>query len=315
MKLMRIAIVFASAIAAGVLWRERRIAIAAQNDTTTWGAVEPTWSPDGKMIAFSLFGSIWQADAGGGEARQISTSGSYHAHPVWSPRGDRIAFLKGASPRGRLPNVGGILALVDVATGAESEVKTPFPVTGTPAWSPDATRIVCALRAPEATLLYEIRVADGTATRLQAMPQGFRAMSAWIDAAWNPKREEIFFTAQRGGVPQVWAVRAGGPPIAVQLPLTRYRPEDIADLQGIAPLPDGSGVILSADLTNRRGNYELYRASRGGGAPEAITHPSATSSPLPFRRMGGISLSSPMNSAIWTCSRCVRTPATGGTCS
>src|SRR5215831_1592389 len=170
MKVTRLAIVFTLAMAAVALWRERRVAVAAQNDTTTWGAVEPAWSPDGKTLAFSLFGSIWQVDAAGGEARQITTSQGYHAHPIWSPLGGRIAFLKGAAPRGRLPNVGGTLVVADVASGAESEVKTPFPVAGTPAWSPDATRIVCALRAPEATLLYEIKVADGTATRLQAMP-------------------------------------------------------------------------------------------------------------------------------------------------
>ena len=228
MNAARIAIICVLAIAAMALWRERQVTLAAAIDTTTWGAVEPSWSPDGKTLAFSLFGSIWQVDAAGGEARQLTTSERYHAHPVWSPRGDKIAFVKGLSPRGRLPNVGGTLALVDIATGAESEVKTPFPVAGTLAWSPDASRLVCALRTAEAPLLYEIRIADGTATHLQAMPQGFRAMSAWIDVAWNPSREEVFFTAQRGGVPQVWSVRPGGPPIAVQLPLTHYRPDDIA---------------------------------------------------------------------------------------
>src|SRR5258708_5153125 len=108
----RVAIVFVLAVGAAALWRERRVVIAAQNDTTTWGAVEPTWSPDGKTLAFSLFGSIWQVDAEGGEARRLTTSEQYHAHPVWSPRGDKIAFLKGLAPRGRLPNVGGALALV-----------------------------------------------------------------------------------------------------------------------------------------------------------------------------------------------------------
>ena len=268
----RIALVLILAVAAAAIWREHLVALAAPNDTTTWGAIEPAWSPDGKTLAFSLYGSIWQVDADGGEARQLTTSEQYHAHPVWSPHGDKIAFLKGLPPRGRLPNVGGTLALMDVASGAESVVKTPFPVAGTLAWSPDASRIVCALRTAAATLLHEVRVADGTVTPLQGMPQGFRAMSVWIDAAWNPRRDEVFFTAQRGGVPQVWAVRPGGPPIAVQLPLTRYRPGDIADLQGIAALPDGSGVILAADLTNQRGNYELYRVARGGGAPVAITH-------------------------------------------
>ena len=259
------------ALAAAVVWQIRRTANAAGADTTTWGAVEPAWSPDGKTLAFSLFGSIWTAGADGGEARQLTRSEGYHAHPAWSPRGDRIVFLKGANPRGRLPNVGGTLAVVDAATGAESVIPAPHPVAGTLAWSPDGSRIVCALRSQPVALLYEIRLDGSAATPLQAMPQGFRAMSAWIDAAWNPKHDEVFFTAQRGGVPQVWRVRPGGPPIAVQMPLTRYRPEDIADLQGIAALPDGSGVILAADLTNRSGNYELYRVPRTGGTPEPIT--------------------------------------------
>jgi TolB protein len=269
MNTKRIAMLLTLIASAAALWRHTTR--AADTDTTTWGAVEPAWSPDGKTLACSLFGSIWLVNAEGGEARQLTTSDGYHAHPVWSPRGDKVAFLAGNSPRGRLPNVGGSLVMVDVAGGSEQTVKTPGPVSGTLAWSPDASRIVCGLRTQTVTLLYEIRLADGSATPLQAMPQGFRAMSAWIDAAWNPKRDEVFFSAQRGGVPQVWAVRPGGPAIAVQLPLTRYRPEDIADLQGIAALPDGSGAILSADLTNRRGNYELYRVARTGGTPEAIT--------------------------------------------
>src|SRR5215471_18618955 len=108
-----ISVVLILAMTAAGLWRERQVALAAQSDTTTWGAVEPAWSPDGKTLAFSLFGSIWQVDAAGGEARQITTSQGYHAHPIWSPLGGRIAFLKGAAPRGRLPNVGGTLVVAD----------------------------------------------------------------------------------------------------------------------------------------------------------------------------------------------------------
>ncbi|MBI1897309.1 MAG: PD40 domain-containing protein [Acidobacteria bacterium] len=69
----------------------------------TWGATDPTWSPDGSRLAFSLFGSIWEAPAGGGEASQITTSSGYHAHPRWSPRGDRIIIYQRPPARGRHP--------------------------------------------------------------------------------------------------------------------------------------------------------------------------------------------------------------------
>ena len=57
------------AIAATILiLRERQVTIsAADSESITWGAVEPTWSPDGKQIAFSLFGSIWRVPAEGGD--------------------------------------------------------------------------------------------------------------------------------------------------------------------------------------------------------------------------------------------------------
>src|SRR5688572_4601499 len=79
-------------LAAAVIWRDKTTS-AAETDSTAWGASDPTWSPDGKRLAFSLFGSIWIVDATGGEAAQLSTSAGYHAHPAWSPKGDRIAFI------------------------------------------------------------------------------------------------------------------------------------------------------------------------------------------------------------------------------
>src|SRR5712692_7121857 len=58
---------------------------AADGESVTWGATDPAWSPDGRKLAFSLFGSIWQVSAEGGQAEQVSTSTGYHAHPAWSP--------------------------------------------------------------------------------------------------------------------------------------------------------------------------------------------------------------------------------------
>src|SRR2546427_196284 len=87
-------------LAAGclALLGRRAVTEASESESVTWGATDPTWSPDGSKLAFSLFGSIWQVRAAGGQAEQVSASEGYHAHPAWSPKGDQIAFVRGMPP-------------------------------------------------------------------------------------------------------------------------------------------------------------------------------------------------------------------------
>jgi len=133
------AIVLSFSLLVFVVVRDRLTTAASPRDTTTWGANDPTWSPDGKRIAFTLFGSIWTVDAQGGEAAQLSTSGQYHAHPSWSPKGDWIAFIDGNPPAGPLPNIAGRLFIVNTSTGEERHLRTAYPTAGTPTWSPDGS--------------------------------------------------------------------------------------------------------------------------------------------------------------------------------
>ena len=254
-----------------VVWRDRRIS-AADSENITWGASDPTWSPDGQRLGFSMFGSIWEVPADGGEARQISSSPDYHAYPAWSPKGDQIAFVKGTPPAGQMPRVRGTLTLVDVATGREREITTPQLLAGTVAWSPDGMRVAGGVGLDDAgSLLHEVRIADGTITPIQRRSQRGQA-GFWTDAAWSAKGE-LFFTAQRQGPVQVWSIPSGQPPVFVQLPLTSYRREDITQITPmISALPDGSGVVYSATMVNGKGDHELYRIGREGGKPVPLTN-------------------------------------------
>src|SRR5258706_7642768 len=282
MRSQAVAITLMSSLLVLVALRDHLTTAASTHDTTTWGATDPTWSPDGKQIAFTLFGSIWVVDAQGGEAAQISASAGYHAHPSWSPKGDWIAFINGNVPAGPLPNIAGRLVIVNTSTGEERNIAAGHPTAGTPTWSPDGAKIAVALNVPDAgALLHTINLSTGSVQPLQARTQ--RGISGnWIAASWSPRNDEIYYVGQRFnnvqngsqmlGAPQVWSIPASPKPIIVQLPLTTYRLAHIAQLHSVSALPDGSGAVYSAVLVNGKGDRELYRVPRTGGNPVVLTN-------------------------------------------
>ncbi|WP_455369267.1 hypothetical protein, partial [[Eubacterium] cellulosolvens] len=58
----------------------------------------PSWSPDGREIAYwswnltSKTSDIWKMNADGSAKVKLTTDGSFKGPPMWSPRGDRIAY-------------------------------------------------------------------------------------------------------------------------------------------------------------------------------------------------------------------------------
>jgi Tol biopolymer transport system component len=60
---------------------------------------EPTWSPDGKAIAYVTWstagGQIWKVAASGGTPQRLSRTDALYSSPVWSPDGTKIVALRG----------------------------------------------------------------------------------------------------------------------------------------------------------------------------------------------------------------------------
>jgi hypothetical protein len=123
-----------------------------------------------------------------------------------------------------------------------------------------------------------IGVADRKARQIQfaVRPQlrNTASVNNWTDVAWSGRNDEIFFGASRMDTPQIWSMPSLDRPIVVQMPLTTYKPDDLASFLGIAASPDGSGVIYSGDVVNGKGDYELYSVGRKGGQPVNLTNTS-----------------------------------------
>src|SRR5580704_5395882 len=67
--------------------------------TSTTGEFMPTWSPDGRYIAYVTWssdgGQIFRIPAEGGTPERLTSESGYYADPVYSPDGAKIAFLSG----------------------------------------------------------------------------------------------------------------------------------------------------------------------------------------------------------------------------
>ena len=117
----------------------------------------PSWSPDGKEIAYWSWdvmtntGDIWKMNADGSGKVKLTTDGSFKGPPMWSPRGDRIAYTS---------ELGGNLEVYVMNTDGSSNRKI---TTGHPpeyfvetrvTWHPDGERLyyqVCTFPIPEGT--------------------------------------------------------------------------------------------------------------------------------------------------------------------
>src|SRR5215831_5991871 len=66
----------------------------------TTGPDNPTWSPDGAWIAFSMQGDIWKIPTKGGEAIALTKGPSYYFEPAWSRDSQDLYFVSARGGRG-----------------------------------------------------------------------------------------------------------------------------------------------------------------------------------------------------------------------
>ena len=146
----------------------------------------PTWSPDGKKIAFTadLHTHVYVMDADGRNLERVVPV-HFKARPTWSPDGTKIASTRFEE-----------LIVFDLETKVETRVFLNGRDNGfrDAAWSPDGKQIAFTIRHDRQNDIYVIDVDGGKLRRLTD--------NDFNDAApaWSPDGRRIAFYSNRGGM-------------------------------------------------------------------------------------------------------------------
>jgi WD40 repeat protein len=193
-------------------------------DTDDWGALGPSFSPDG-----SLFAAAWPADGvvkildlGTGRVAQEIRSVPHPGATSFDPSGARIAVGSDAGP---------MAAVIDVESGDEVfTLEGHSGVVTDIAWSPDGRSIATASQDRSARI-FDARTG---AQRFAILGRGGEV----YDLDWNPDATRLV-TAHGDGAARVWHVTEGGP--REEFALTAQDTRN--GVSGVAFSPDGTHVV------------------------------------------------------------------------
>ena len=180
------------------------------------GHYEPSWSPDGRYLAYIRNDSLAArgADlyimtaASPPVLERLTTDDAAKVSTAWSPDGRWIAFAWVNEPS---------LGIVSLA-----DRKSPPRRIGSQgddlAWSPDSSSLTYVRNIPDGA--HELRIVDrdGKKDRVLVAGKGHKARPAW-----SPDGKRVAFDWDKDGHPQVYVVNADG-----------------SDLQQVTTLPKGA---------------------------------------------------------------------------
>ena len=220
---------------------------------------DPSWSPDGKRIAFTSSGKvlnvvqahplfveggppqIYVMEADGGNQRRLTNSGFAEWYPSWSPDGKRIAFTSS----GAMDTAGWYIYVVDA--DGQNEQRLTDQGGWYPSWSPDSQRI--AFVSSRNAFGNQIYVMDADGSNQQRLTD----QGGW-HPSWSPDGEHIAFVSHRDENWEIYVMDADG---KNQRRLTRTPAHDWHP----SWLPDGERIAF---VSHRDGNYEIYTMNLKG---------------------------------------------------
>jgi len=205
-------------------------------------------SPDGKSIAFDLYGVLWVMDVEGGPARRLTDDFGDVAQPDWTPDSQALVFQSYRTGNFQ------IWSIKADGTGLKQLTEGPFDCRE-PRVSPDGKRVAFSSDRNGSYGIYALDLATGAISTL------VDSEAEEYEPCWSPDGSEIAFTSNRSKIEAVKLATGARRTVAEAV--------TAGELHGAAYSPDGAEIYYTAVTT---GACRLMKGNEAA-VPEADVYP------------------------------------------
>ena len=226
--------------------------------TTASSESRPTWSPDGRILAFQANYDgdfdVWGRWADGTLRRLIggpARDGANETQPAWSPDGSRIAYTTN--------ELGTYEVFVARVDGTEEPVNVSRSPGNdrAPAWSPIGDRVAFGSDRAGTYDIWTAAADGGDPVNVTSSP------SSDLQPDWSPDGERIAFMSDADGSTSIWTVGADGGDLA------NLTTDDRSESSPVWA-PDGTAIAF--ELAARGTRQGIWLMDADGGDPRPLIH-------------------------------------------